>query len=73
MKKSELLLRRILSFVLVAVTVLSFAACGGDENEGVVSGEDTGAIADASVSEGESSVAESTEEIPSLSLLATCL
>ncbi|MBR6796477.1 MAG: family 10 glycosylhydrolase, partial [Clostridia bacterium] len=63
MKKSELLLRRILSFVLVAVTVLSFAACGGDENEGVASGEDTGAIADASVSEGESSVAESTEEV----------
>ena len=63
MKKSELLLKRILSFVLVAVTVLSFAACGGDENEGVASGEDTGAIADASVSEGESSVAESTEEV----------
>lgn len=63
MKKSNLLLRRILSLVLVAVTVLSFAACGGDENEGVASGEDTGAIADASVSEGESSVAESTEEV----------
>lgn len=60
MKKSSSLTGRLLAILLATVMLFSFTACGG-ENEGPAD-DNTGAIADASVSEGDTSATQSTEE-----------